>query len=68
MDDATDEHYDMRLIEEEGTVSSLLGMGEVIRQKGLPCIFHSDRGSHYWTTPEAGARSTRRPRPRLDEP
>jgi hypothetical protein len=26
----------------------------VIGQKGLPCSFYSDRGSHYWVTPRAG--------------
>ena len=44
----------MRWVEEEGTVSSVLGIGEVIRQRGLPCASYSDRGRHYWTTPEAG--------------
>ena len=56
MDDATGEHYDMRLVEEEGTASSLLGMRQVIEAHGLPCAFYSDRGSHYWTTPEAGGK------------
>jgi hypothetical protein len=56
MDDATNEHYDMRFVEEEGTVSSLLGIREVIRSRGLPCTFYSDRGSHYWITPEAGGK------------
>jgi hypothetical protein len=56
MDDATNEHYDLRFVEEEGTASSMRGIGEVIRKKGLPCAFYSDRGSHYWTTPEAGGK------------
>lgn len=56
LDDATSEHYDMRFVEEEGTASSFLGIGEVIRSHGLPCTFYSDRGSHYWTTPEAGGK------------
>jgi transposase len=56
MDDATNEHYDLRFVEEEGTASSMQGLGEVIRQRGLPCSFYSDRGSHYWTTPEAGGK------------
>lgn len=56
MDDATSEHYDMRFVEEEGTSSSFLGIREVIRSQGLPCTFYSDRGSHYWTTPEAGGK------------
>lgn len=53
MDDATNEHYDMRFVEEEGTASSFLGLREVVRTQGLPCTFYSDRGSHYWTTPES---------------
>lgn len=56
MDDATNEHYDMRFVEEEGTASSFLGLREVVRTQGLPCTFYSDRGSHYWTTPEAGGK------------
>ena len=56
MDDATSEHYDMRFVEEEGTVSSMRGMREVILHRGLPCSFYSDRGSHYWTTPQAGGK------------
>jgi Winged helix-turn helix len=56
MDDATSEHYDMRFVEEEGTASSFLGIRTVILGHGLPCTFYSDRGSHYWTTPEAGGK------------
>jgi transposase len=56
MDDATGEHYEMRLVEEEGTASSLAGMREVVESHGLPCAFYSDRGSHYWHTPEAGGK------------
>ena len=56
MDDATSEHYSMFLVEEEGTISSLMGIGDVIRQRGLPSTFYSDRGSHYWLTPEAGGK------------
>lgn len=53
MDDATNHHYSMFLVPEEGTVSSLQGVGDVIRGHGLFCSFYSDRGSHYWHTPEA---------------
>ncbi len=56
LDEATSEHYDMRFVEEEGTASGFLGIREVIRAQGLPCTFYSDRGSHYWTTPEAGGK------------
>jgi len=56
MDDATNEHYSMVFVQEEGTHSSLLGVKDVLEAKGLFCSFYSDRGSHYWHTPEAGAK------------
>ena len=56
MDDATSEHYSMLFVEEEGTASSLRGVREVIEQRGLFSSFYSDRGSHYWHTPEAGGK------------
>jgi len=56
MDDATNEHYSMFFVEEEGTVSSMQGVEEVIEKKGLFCSFYSDRGTHYWTTPDAGGK------------
>ena len=56
MDDATNEHYSMFFIEQEGTLSSFRGVQEVIDKKGLFCSFYSDRGSHYWHTAEAGGK------------
>jgi transposase len=56
MDDATSEHYSMFFVEEEGTSSSFAGVKEVILSHGLFCSFYSDRGSHYWHTPEAGGK------------
>ena len=56
MDDATNEHYPMRFVEEEGTQSSLLGIKDVLDKHGIFCSFYSDRGSHYWHTPEAGGK------------
>ncbi len=56
MDDATNEHYSMFFVDEEGTVSSLRGVRDVITSHGLFCRFYSDRGSHYWHTPEAGGK------------
>ena len=56
MDDATNEHYSMFMVAEEGTRSSFQGVAEVIRAKGLFCSFYSDRGSHYWSTPTAGGK------------
>ena len=53
MDDATSEHYSMFFVEEEGTASSFRGVQEVIASRGLFSSFYSDRGSHYWHTPEA---------------
>lgn len=56
MDDATNEHYDMFFVEQEGTVSSFRGVKRVIESRGLFCSFYSDRGSHYWHTPQAGGK------------
>lgn len=56
MDDATNEHYSMFFVLEEGTVSSLRGVRDVIEGKGLFCSIYTDRGSHYWITPEAGGK------------
>lgn len=56
MDDATSEHYAMHFVEQEGTASSFLGVGEVIEQRGLFASLYTDRGSHYWHTPEAGGK------------
>lgn len=56
MDDATSEHYSMFFVEEEGTASSFRGVREVIMAHGLFSSFYSDRGSHYWHTPEAGGK------------
>jgi hypothetical protein len=59
MDDATSEHYSMFFVEEEGTVSSLRGVQDVIAARGLFSSFYSDRGSHYWNTPEVGGKVDR---------
>jgi len=54
MDDATSELYSLFLIEEEGTASSFRGLREVVEAHGLFCALYTDRGSHYFHTPEAG--------------
>ena len=59
MDDATSAIYSAVLIEEEGTQSSFLGLSETIAAHGLPCSLYSDRGSHYFHTPEAGGKLAR---------
>lgn len=56
MDDATNEHYSMFFVPEEGTASSFWGVREVILTRGLFCSLYTDRGSHYWITPEAGGK------------
>lgn len=56
LDDATSELYSAILVEEEGTISSFLGLIETIAGKGLFCSLYSDRGSHYFHTPEAGGK------------
>ena len=56
MDDATGEHYSMFFVEEEGTASSFRGVRETIESHGLFASLYTDRGSHYWLTPEAGGK------------
>ena len=56
MDDATSAIYSAFLVEEEGTASSFRGIREVIAGQGLFCSLYTDRGSHYFATPEAGGR------------
>ncbi len=56
MDDATNKHYSMFFVDEEGTVSSFRGIREVIELHGLFSSFYSDRGSHYWYTPKVGGK------------
>lgn len=56
MDDATGEHYSMFFVEEEGTQSSFRGINEVIDSHGLFGSLYTDRGGHYWHTPEAGGK------------
>jgi len=54
MDDATSALYSAFLVDEEGTASSLRGVRDVIAKHGLFCSLYTDRGSHYFYTPEGG--------------
>ena len=56
MDDATSAITSIFLCEEEGTASSFRGLSETIREHGLFSSFYTDRGSHYFHTPKAGAK------------
>ena len=56
LDDATSEITSAFFCAEEGSFSSLRGIQETIDKYGLFCSFYTDRGSHYWYTPEAGGK------------
>ena len=59
LDDATSAIYSAFLVDEEGTASSLQGLREVVARHGLFCSLYTDRGSHYFLTPEAGGQVSR---------
>ena len=56
MDDATSEITSGFFCPQEGTLSSMRGIAETIEKYGIFCSFYTDRGSHYWFTPEAGGK------------
>lgn len=53
-DDATSEAYDVKLVDEESTVTVMAALKRVVEQRGLFCSLYSDRGSHMAWTPKAG--------------
>jgi hypothetical protein len=56
LDEATTEIYSAFLVEEEGTLSCLRGLQEVMETTGLFSFLYTDRGSHDWSTDEAGGK------------
>ena len=56
MEDATSALYSAFLVDEEGTASSFRGLCDVVARHGLFCSLYTDRGSHYFFTPEAGGK------------
>ena len=54
LDDATSEIYYAQLVEEESTLTVMAALREVVASKGVFCALYSDRGSHFWLTPQAG--------------
>ena len=54
LDDATSEIYSAFLVAEEGTASTFRALKEVFGNHGLPMSLYTDRGGHYFFTPEAG--------------
>ena len=59
MDDATSQILSAFLVAEEGTASSFRGLAEVFGACGLPLSLYTDRGSHYFYTPQAGGKIDR---------
>jgi transposase len=55
LDDATSETYYAQLVEEESTRTVMAALKEVIERKGRFCTLYSDRASHFFETPKAGA-------------
>jgi len=55
-DDATSRIYSAFLVPEEGTDSTFRALREVFEAHGLPCSLYTDRGSHYFLTPEANGK------------
>ena len=56
LDDATSNILSMFFVEQEGTASTFRGLSEVIARHGLFSSFYTDRGSHYFYTPQAGGK------------
>ena len=56
MDDATGEHLSMFFCDEEGSASSFHGLGQSIARYGLFASLYTDRGTHYFSTPETGGK------------
>lgn len=56
LDDATNEHYSMFFVQEEGTYSSFRGIMDVIEHKGLFASLYTDRATQYWYTPKGSSR------------
>lgn len=56
LDDATGKLYSAILVEQEGTLSSFMGLAETIAEHGLFGALYTDRGSHYFVTPKGGGK------------
>jgi len=56
MDDATSTITSCFLVKEEGVLSSFIGLYETIKKYGLFCSLYTDRGGHYFHTPEKGGK------------
>ena len=54
MDDATNRIYEMMLVPEEDTLSSMSLLKSCVKKHGIFCSLYSDRASHFFLTPKAG--------------
>lgn len=54
MDDATNEIYEMELVEEESTMSCMKLLRRCVEKRGIFCSLYSDRASHFFFTPSRG--------------
>lgn len=54
MDDATNEIYEMELVQEEDTLSCMRLLKDCIQKQGIFCSLYTDRASHFFRTPVAG--------------
>jgi transposase len=59
LDDATSAIYSAFFVCEEGTASTFQALLEVFKMQGLPLSLYTDRGSHYFYTPEADGKVDR---------
>ena len=56
MDDANNEIYYARLVDQESTVSCMEAIRYVVDTRGIFCSIYSDRAGHFFNTPEAGSK------------
>ena len=56
LDDASSEIYYAQLVEQESTRTVLQALRAVVEQQGVFCALYSDRASHFFETPKAGAK------------
>jgi transposase len=56
LDDASSEIYYAQLVEQESTRTVLAALRQVVEKRGLFCALYSDRASHFFETPRAGAK------------
>lgn len=58
-DDANTDIYYAKLVPEENTRECMIALCHVVLTKGVFCSLYSDRGSHFFHTPQAGGKVDR---------